>query len=282
MRGPSLSLPRKRGRGRKSRSAVLVSRSSTGRFGRRRPTSSARTGFALARGELDSVDDLRIGAAAAEIAREVVPDLILIRIGMRLQQLGRHQHEARRAVAALERAGLDEGLLHRIEGLRARVLERLDGAHLGAVDEGRQIEAARHGRAVHQYGAAAAHALPAAFACAHKIELALQHLDEIVMRLVLGRDGLAVEGEADGARHASSSSGVFALERSARKMSSGVSGRSVKRTPQASSMALAIAGDTQNVAVSPTPLAPNGPLDKYDSTASFSITCGTSRIAGIL
>src|SRR4029450_3677667 len=208
-----------------------------------------------------------------------MPDLILIRIGMRIEQLGRHQHETRRAVAALERAGLDEGFLHGTEPLRARVCERLDGAHLGAVDEGRQIEAARHGRAVHQDGAAAAHALPAAFARTHQIELALQHLDEIVMRLDLGRGLLAVEGEADGAGHASSSSGVFALARSARKTASGVSGRSVRRTPQASSMALAIAGETQQVAGSPTPRAPSGPLDKYDSTASFSMT-GTSRIAG--
>jgi len=46
-------------------------------------------------------------------------------------------------------------------------------------------------------------------------------------------------------------------------------------------MALAIAGDTQNVAVSPTPFAPNGPIDRYESTVSFSIG-GTSRIAGIL
>src|SRR5262245_14370715 len=241
----------------------------------------ART-FALARGELHRVDDLRIGAAAAEIARKVVPDLIIIRIGMRIEQLGGHQQEARRAVAALEGAGLDEGLLHRTEPLRARIHERLDGTHLGALDEGRQIEAAGDGRAVHQHGAAAAHALPAAFARAHQIEVALQHLDEVVMRLDRGRDRLAVEGEADGARHASSWSGALALARSARKTASGVSGRSVKRTPQASSMALAIAGDTQNVAVSPTPLAPNGPLDRYDSTASFSITCGTTRIAGIL
>ena len=36
---------------------------------------------------------------------------------MLLEQLVRHQHEARRAEAALEGAALDEGLLHRIEQL---------------------------------------------------------------------------------------------------------------------------------------------------------------------
>src|SRR2546423_6475950 len=235
-----------------------------------------------ARRELHRGDDLGIGGAAAEVAREIVPDLILVGIGMRLKELRGHQHESRRAIAALEGAGLDECLLHGAQRLRARIGERLDGVHLGAVDEGREVEAAGDGLAVHQDGAAAAHALPAAFARAHQIEFALQHLDEVVMRLDLGRDLLAVEGEADRAGHASSSSGALALARRARNTASGVSGSAVRRTPQASSMALAIAGDTQNVAVSPTPFAPNGPIDRYESTTSFSIACGTSRIAGIL
>src|SRR4030081_691885 len=137
----------------------------------------------------------------------------------------------------------------------------LDGGHLGAVDEGRQVETPRDGRAVHQHGTAAAHPLAAAFARAHQIELALQDLDEVVVRLDLGRDRLAVEGEADCAGHCSSPSGLLALARSARKTVSALSGSSMRRTPQASSMALAMAGDTQKVAVSPTPLAPNGPFD---------------------
>src|SRR6516162_10128428 len=207
--------------------------------------------IALARGDLDRVHDLGIGGAAAKIAREIVPDLILIRVGMRREQLRRHQHEARRAVSALERAGLDEGFLHGIEIVRVRVRERLDRAHLSVVDERGQVEAAGDGRAVHQHGAAAAHALPAALARAHEIEFTLQQLDEVVMRLDFGRDLLAVEGEADRARHSSSPSGVSALARSARNTASALSGSDVRRTPQASSMALAIAGDTQNVAVSP-------------------------------
>src|SRR6516165_4334135 len=245
------------------------------------PRSGARVS-ALARRDLDRVDDLGIGGAAAEIAREVVPDLILVRVGMGLQQLRRHQHETRRAVSALEGAGLDEGFLHGAEIERVRVRERLDGAHLGAVDERGQVEAAGNGRAVHQHGAAAAQSLAAALARAHQIEFALQQLDEVVMRLDLGRDLLAVEGEADRAGHSSSPSGALALARRARNTASALSGSAVRRTPQASSMALAIAGDTQNVAVSPTPLAPNGPFDCWASTASFSITRGTSRIPGIL
>ncbi len=54
--------------------------------------------------------------------------------------------------------------------------------------------------------------------------------------------------------------GFPAFSRSARNTASAVSGSSVRRTPTASSMALAIAGDRHSVAVSPAPLAPNGPL----------------------
>jgi hypothetical protein len=128
-----------------------------------------------------------------------VPDLVVVRVGMRVEQLRRHQEEARRTVAALEGAGLDEGFLHRAEGVP--VSERFDRGHFGAVDERSEVEAAGHRSAVHQHGAATAHALAAAFARAEQIEFALQQLDQIVMRLDLGRDRLAVEGEADGARH---------------------------------------------------------------------------------
>jgi len=56
------------------------------------------------------------------------------------------------------------------------------------------------------------------------------------------------------------SSGLPSRSRSARNTASGVSGNSVSRTPTASSMALAMAGDSGMVADSPTPLAPNGAL----------------------
>src|SRR5215831_19309607 len=142
--------------------------------------SSGSNAFALARCDLDRVDDLGIGGAAAEIAGQIVPDLLLVRIGMGVEQLCRHQHEARRAVSALEGAGLDEGLLHGAEIERLRIRERLDRPHLGAVDERGQVEAAGNGRAVHQHGAAAAQSLAAALARAHQIEFALQQLDEVV------------------------------------------------------------------------------------------------------
>src|SRR5262249_11100378 len=161
-------------------------------------------------------------------------DLVVVGIGMAVEQLRRHQQETGRAVAALEGAGLDEGLLLGTE--RRAVRQRLHGPHLGAVDEGREVEAAGDRVAVHQHGAAAAHALAAALARAHQVELALQDLDEVMVRLDLGRDRLAVEGEADGTGHWSSPSGLLSLARSARNTVSGLSGSSISRTPQASSM----------------------------------------------
>src|SRR5262245_43067605 len=118
--------------------------------------------FALAGGNLHGADDLGIGGAAAEIAGEIMPDLVVVRIGMRVEQLRGHQQETRRAVTALESAGLDEGLLHRAEPVAGR--ERLYRGDLGAVDEGGEVEAAGHGLAVDQHRAASAHALAAALA----------------------------------------------------------------------------------------------------------------------
>src|SRR5215475_10913915 len=154
---------------------------------------------------------------------------------------------------------------------------------VGSVDEGGKIEASRHGEPIDQHGAAPAQALPTAFARAEQLEIALQQLDKIVMLLDHGRNRRAVEGEANGlGSHHASPSGLLSLARNARNTDSALSGNSVRRTPTASSMALAIAGDTPKVAVSPTPFAPNGPLCCSASTTSFSMTAGTSKIPGIL
>ena len=161
----------------------------------------------------------------------------------------------------MEGAALDEGLLHRVEFAgRGQMLDR---DHLAAVEKDREREAARNRLAVDQHGAAAAQALPAALARAGERELRLQHFDDVVVRLHVGGDRPAVEGELNRAGAPacqSSPSGLPALARNARSTDSAVSGNSVSRTPTASSMALAIAGETPKVASSPTPLAPNGPL----------------------
>src|SRR5260370_24619149 len=138
--------------------------------------------FALAGGEFHCVDDLGISAAAAEIAGEIVPNLILVGLGISVEELCRHQQKARRAVAALERARLAERLLHGAPCLRATLGNRPDRLHLGTIDKGGQVEAAGDSFAVHQHGAAAAHSLPTALAPAHQSELALQRLAKMAMR----------------------------------------------------------------------------------------------------
>src|SRR5262245_2895588 len=209
-------------------------------------------------------------------------DQAIVRIGMLVEQLSDHQNEAGCTKAALERARFNEGFLLGAElAVGVKALDRLD---VGTVDELRKIKAARHRPAVHDYRAAATQALTAAFASTVEAEVGLQQLDQIMVRLNVGSDRRAVEVEADGAggAHYSSSSGLPLFARNARSTVSGLSGRSTRRTSTASSMALAMAGDTQKVATSPTPLAPNGPFDWKVSTVRFSIAPGTSWKPGIL
>src|SRR3954454_4288233 len=123
-------------------------------------------------------------------------DLVVGRIGILLEQLRHHHDEARRAVAALEGARFDEGLLHRAQLVAG--VEALDRRYLGAVDELREIETAGYGFAVDHDSAAAAQALAAGFPRPGQAELRLQELDEVMMRLDVGYDRRAVQREGDG------------------------------------------------------------------------------------
>src|SRR5688572_3261193 len=102
--------------------------------------------------ELNRFDNLRVGRAATQVSRQVVLDRVVVRIRLLVEQLARHQDESRRAEAALERAGLDERLLHGIELGCA-----FDGFHAGVLGKGSEVEATRNRAAVHEDGAAAAH-----------------------------------------------------------------------------------------------------------------------------
>src|ERR1700704_4017777 len=111
----------------------------------------------------------------------------------------------------------------------------------------------------------------------------MQQLDQIAV----GFDGdvhrAAVQREANiaGFAHSSSSIGRPSAARNARNSVSALIGSSVRRTPTASWIALATAGETPKVEVSPTPLAPNGPFSCVAVTRSDSIG-GTSRKPGNL
>src|SRR5438094_3017571 len=115
---------------------------------------------------------------------------------MLIEELPRHQHEARRAEAALERGALDERLLHGVE--LAAVLHRL---HPRALRQGGEVQTPRHRGAVDQHRAAAAQALAAAFARAVEAELLAQHLDERLVRRDLRLNAGAVQPELDRPPH---------------------------------------------------------------------------------
>ena len=81
---------------------------------------------------LDRLDDVPVAGAAADVALERLPDLVLGRARVLAQQRGRaHQHPGR-AVAALERVVLAERLLERRQlVVRGEALDRLDARAVG-------------------------------------------------------------------------------------------------------------------------------------------------------
>src|SRR5206468_4237290 len=116
-----------------------------------------------------------------------------------------------------------------------------------ALEERGEIQAPGYRPPIHEHGAAAAKSLAAALARSMQAEAVAQHLDDVLVRRHLRLHCLAVQTELDGLSHFTSSLNT----------ASGVSGSEVRRTPTASCIALAIAGETPKVPVSPTPLAPN-------------------------
>src|SRR5579871_916705 len=236
--------------------------------------------FHCARGEPHGFEDFGVSRATAEIARKIVADFIVAGIGILLQKLMGHQHKTRRAETALECTRLDERLLHGRK--RAAFVQMLDGCDAFSVDANGKIETARDRDIVDQDRTAAAQSLAATLTRAEQPQF-MQQFNEIAMRGNRGAHGASVERKANGASlaHCASASGRPSAARSAFSTASGLMGSSVRRMPTASSMALAMAGETPNVEDSPIPLAPNGPVSWVAVTNSDSMT-GTSRKPGIL
>src|SRR3989449_4997166 len=158
-------------------------------------------------------------------------DGVVVGLGVVLEQLAGHQDKAGRAEAALQAAAFDERFLHRVEAAAS-----LDGRYFAALGERSEIQAAGHGAAVDEHRAAAAEALPAAFARAEEAECVLQDFDQRLVRRHLRLHRLAVQAELNAAPHFAFCSSV--------KIDSGLSGSTVSLTPTASWIALAMAGDT--------------------------------------
>src|SRR5215472_10669668 len=153
-------------------------------------------GLTFARSRLHRLDDFRVSTAAAQIARKIVADAIVIRVRMLVEQLLHHQHEAGRAEAALERAFFDESLLDRVKDVVA--VKVLDRFHRGTVRKGSQEEASGNCAAVDNQSAASAQPLAAALACAVEAEVIAHHFKQTVVSGNARRNLLAIEDEGDG------------------------------------------------------------------------------------
>ena len=135
----------------------------------------------------DRPQDPRIGAAPADLAGQLGRDPGLAGMGHDGQQRGRGHQPAWRAVTALHRAGLQPGLLNRVQD--AVLGQPLDGGDPFPGDLRHRRYAGRHGPAPDQDGAGAAGALAAAELRAGAAHLVPEHVEQA--RSVRGHLGAA-------------------------------------------------------------------------------------------
>src|SRR3954452_15369719 len=128
-------------------------------------------------GLADGGDDVDVAAAAAEIAAHPLADLVVaVRVSLAQQRHG-GADLSRRAVAALETVGADEGGLQRVQAAVGR--EPLDRDDLlPAAVHDREGEAGVVAPAVDEHGAGAARPLVAAFLRAGEVEVLAQGIEE--------------------------------------------------------------------------------------------------------
>src|SRR5262249_7857542 len=143
----------------------------------------------------DRLEDLHVAGAAAEIARQRLADLGQRRLRLLLQQRLRRQQESRRAVAALRGAEIGERLLQRMESLGSR--HALDRFHTPALAFESEAEAGDNGLAADEHGAGPALAELAAVLRARQREVLAEHLEESLVGLERGCDGLSVDRDRD-------------------------------------------------------------------------------------
>jgi hypothetical protein len=112
-----------------------------------------------------------------------------------LEEIGDRDDEARRAEAALDGAGVDERLLHRMQVLVPR--EPLDRHDLVALRLGAEHETGADERAVEQHRARAALALLARVLRAGELERVSEHHEEALAAPEVGLERLAVHRQRD-------------------------------------------------------------------------------------
>src|SRR4051794_9269943 len=154
----------------------------------------------LAHRLLDRRYDVGIGAAAADVAAHELANLIGARRPALGDQACRRADLSRRAIAALERVMIDEGLLQRMQ--RALRRQPFDGGHAGAVLHHGEGEAGNDPASVHQHRTRTALAVIAALLGAGEVEVIAQRVEQAGPRrdLELRRDAVDDQRQRDRVR----------------------------------------------------------------------------------
>ena len=145
-------------------------------------------------------DDVRIGAATAQVARDRPRHVLPGRIGIRAQQGHQRHHLAGRAEAALVGIGIDERLLHRVQlTARREALDRLDRSARAGMHE---RHARVHGPTVDEHGARATGALVAHLLRAGEAAVRAQGIEErpVGRHAQLDRPPVDLERDVGGTR----------------------------------------------------------------------------------
>ena len=148
----------------------------------------------LGRGGLNRLHNVLVTGAAAEIAGDAVPDLLLRRVRVLLEEaVGAGDHPGR-AEAALQAMMLAKGVLQRMQRA-VRLRHALDRKDFGAVRLHGKHRARLHRLAVEIDRAGAAMGRLAADVRAGQLELFAQEMDQKRARLDQRLDRLAVHFE---------------------------------------------------------------------------------------
>jgi hypothetical protein len=139
----------------------------------------------------DGIEDFWISSTTAEVAREVMLDLIIRRVWVVRKELFRYENESRCAKSTLKRRVLDEGLLDGIQYFAIR--QTLNRRDLSAVGKDREIETTGNCHAVHEHRAATTDSLATTFACTIEIEAAAQDVLDRFRRLDLCLDVATIQ-----------------------------------------------------------------------------------------
>src|SRR5215204_1114765 len=141
--------------------------------------------------------DALIPGAAAEVARDGLPDLLLARLARLHEEIEGRQHKARGTKAALQTVLVPEGLLDRMQGPRSGS-QAFYGQYFGPVGLRRVDDAGAYARVVKEHGAGAAHPMLAPQVRPAETEVLAQEIGEGLAHLYLPLVLLAVDRNLDG------------------------------------------------------------------------------------